>query len=86
MKSRLDDSGLISDIAACPAWVWVAWGCASNYATFLWMDAPPAGCDLDRLPLWAFDGRNCTGAGATISSGTSHDPRHRGGVHGPCID
>src|SRR4029453_5662979 len=22
--------GLLSDIAACPAWVWVAWGCASD--------------------------------------------------------
>ena len=35
------------------------------------MDAPPADCDLDRLPLCAFDGRNCPGAGATIGSGTS---------------
>src|SRR5947208_3610887 len=30
------------------------------------MDAPPADCDLDRLPLYAVHGRNCPGAGATI--------------------
>ena len=38
------------------------------------MDAPPADCDLDRLPLCAFDGRNCPGAGATIGSGASAPP------------
>src|ERR1051325_5975523 len=55
-----------------------------TYATFLWMHAPPADCDLDRLAMCTFCGcsRARAGAtGATIGSRTSNHPCHRCGVH-----
>src|ERR1051325_3449512 len=57
-----------------------------TYATFLWMDAPPADCDLGRLLLYTLYGLDSPGAGATVGSRTSRYSLPGGAIHGPRND